>query len=139
MVVLSGYDEAFEESLGDIAKRRDLSDSWCSCFSSLMTPHFPKKPRAGHPRGEVNQEAKRKLTHIAYFGVCLVLVMITVNFVPIESGPWLWIKVAVLAVATLVFVIRVTRFSLWQRQEYWRERGKDPEHPEHLAGRPDDH
>lgn len=103
-----------------------------------MTPHSPNKSRAGQPRGKANQEAKRQLTHIAYFGVFLVLVMITLNLMPIEPGLWLWIKGAVLAVGTVVFVVWVTRFSLWQRNEYWRERGKDPKHPEHLFKHPNE-
>lgn len=36
----------------------------------------------------------------------------------------------ILAVCTIVAGIVVTRFSLWQRDEYWRERGRDPKHPE---------
>ena len=30
------------------------------------------------------------------------------------------------------------RFSLWQRDEYWRERGRDPKHPERFPKGPSD-
>lgn len=64
--------------------------------------------------------------------------MATLNFLPIEAEPWVWVKLAVLAVGTIVLGIWVARFSLWQRDEYWRERGKDPKHPERLPNRPTD-
>ena len=66
----------------------------------------------------------------------MALAMITLNFLPINSEPWVWIKVAVLVVGTIGFITWVTRFSLWQRDEYWRERGKDPKHPERLPNHP---
>jgi hypothetical protein len=34
------------------------------------------------------------------------------------------------SIAVVVMGVQVTRFSLWQRDEYWRERGRDPKHPE---------
>ena len=64
--------------------------------------------------------------------------MIILNFLPIESEPWVWGKVAVLAVGTIIFIIWASRFSLWQRDEYWRECGRDPKHPERFLERSDE-
>lgn len=63
---------------------------------------------------------------------CL-LVMTVVNFLPFETEPWLWTKLILSGAAAVVMGIKVTRFSLWQRDEYWRERGKDPKHPERIV------
>jgi hypothetical protein len=40
----------------------------------------------------------------------------------------LWIKTGIIVVGTDIFLIWATLLSLWQRDEYWRERGKDPKH-----------
>ncbi|MFE5839336.1 hypothetical protein [Arthrobacter sp. NPDC056493] len=59
--------------------------------------------------------------------------MIIANFLPMDNAPWLWIKVVLLGAAVILMGTMVTRFSLWQRDEYWRERGKDPKHPERIV------
>lgn len=48
----------------------------------------------------------------------------------IDSELWLWIRNIILAVAVTVLCVQLTRFSLWQRDEYWRGRGEDPWNPE---------
>jgi hypothetical protein len=99
-----------------------------------MASRFPRRqPASGQP-AESNKYAKRKLNRIAYFGGALAVATITLNLVPIDSEPWAWMKLAVLATGTTLFVIWVTRFSLWQRDEYWRDRGRDPKHPERFPG-----
>ena len=75
---------------------------------------------------------------MVYFGGALALATITLNFIPVDSEPWSWIKLAVIGLGTTVFVIWVTRFSLWQRRKYWLERGRDPKHPERFPGRSDE-
>lgn len=82
------------------------------------------------PDGRPSPEVKRKISRLTYYGGALAFATITLNFLPIDGEPWIWVKVAVLGVGTIIFVIWVTRFSLWQRDEYWRERGRDPKHPE---------
>jgi hypothetical protein len=112
----------------------DLPGRYHSCFSSVMASRFPRRqPASGQP-AESNKYAKRKLNRIAYFGGALAVATITLNLVPIDSEPWAWMKLAVLATGTTLFVIWVTRFSLWQRDEYWRDRGRDPKHPERFPG-----
>ena len=60
-------------------------------------------------------------------------VMLVLSLLPTVTEPWLWIKAGIIVVGTIIFGIWATRFSLWQRDEYWRERGKDPKHPERLS------
>ena len=62
--------------------------------------------------------------------------MLILVALPIDTEPWVWIKLSILATGTIVLAVWATRFSLWQRDEYWRERGKDPMHPERLPNRP---
>jgi hypothetical protein len=54
-------------------------------------------------------------------------------FWPADSEPWLIAKAVIAGVLAVVMCIKATRFSLWQRDEYWRSRGKDPKHPERLG------
>ncbi|MBT2598119.1 hypothetical protein [Arthrobacter sp. ISL-72] len=103
-----------------------------------MASQFPIKPPASPPPVGVNQEGRRRLNRIAYFGGALALAMITLNFLPIDSEPWVWIKLAVFAAGTTLYVIWVTRFSLWQRDEYWRERGRNPKHPQRFPKQSDE-
>lgn len=88
------------------------------------------------PDSDANPEVKRRLSRLAYYWVALALATITLNLLPIDAEPWVWVKLAVLGVATIIFLTWLTRFSLWQRDEYWRERGKDPKHPERLPNHP---
>jgi hypothetical protein len=103
-----------------------------------MESQLPKKPSTNQRLAEANHEAKRRLKRIVYFGGGLAMAMLTLNFVPVDSEPWVWIKLAVLTLGTIIFVTWVTRFSLWQRHEYWRERGRDPKHPERFPERSDE-
>jgi len=64
--------------------------------------------------------------------------MVILTLLPIDTEPWVWIKVAILATGTIILTVWATRFALWQRHEYWRERGKDPQHPERLPNHPAD-
>lgn len=65
--------------------------------------------------------------------------MVVLSFLPITSEPWLWTKLGIVAIGTIIFIIWATRFSLWQRDEYWREHGRDPKHPERLGKVDDSH
>ncbi|WP_251024509.1 hypothetical protein [Arthrobacter sp. ISL-65] len=62
--------------------------------------------------------------------------MTVLNFLPIDTEAWHWTKLILIGAAVVVMGIKVTRFSLWQRDEYWRERGKDPKHPERIQNFP---
>ena len=43
---------------------------------------------------------------------------------------WEWIIVVIQALITVAVVVYLVRFVRKQRDDYWRERGKDPKHPE---------
>jgi hypothetical protein len=62
-------------------------------------------------------------------------ILLILNFLPIDSEPWIWVKVGILSTGTVILLVWVIRFSLWQRDEYWRERGRDPKHPERWPDR----
>jgi hypothetical protein len=49
---------------------------------------------------------------------------------PDRKEIWLWTRTILFTIAVIVMIVLLTRFTLWQRDEYWRERGKDPKHPE---------
>jgi uncharacterized membrane protein len=52
-------------------------------------------------------------------------------WVPVlRAAPWEWIVTAVQAVLSVALVVYLVRFVGKQRDDYWRERGKDPKHPE---------
>lgn len=65
-------------------------------------------------------------------------VMLILTLLPIDAEPWVWVKMAILASGTIVLTVWTARFSLWQRDEYWRERGRDPKHPERFPVHPAD-
>ncbi len=45
------------------------------------------------------------------------------------DSPWFWVLLAIQAVALIVAVIFLVRFVRAQRDEYWKERGRDPRNP----------
>lgn len=46
-----------------------------------------------------------------------------------SDGIGLWLPVAVQVVATVTFVACLARVVLDQRDDYWKERGRDPKDP----------
>lgn len=50
--------------------------------------------------------------------------MLILNFLPIETEPWVWVKAAILGVGVLALIAWAIRFSLWQRDEYGGGRQK---------------
>lgn len=78
-------------------------------------------------------EVKRKTNRIAFSSIIGAGVLIIANLLPTDPEPLLWIKMALMIAAVIVMVGLLTRFVLWQRAEYWRERGRDPKHPEQPA------
>jgi hypothetical protein len=86
----------------------------------------------------VSDEVKRRFQRLLYWMWACILIMTILSFWPTDYEPWLWTKTVLMLVAVTVMGIKVTRFSLWQRDEYWRERGKDPKHPERLPEPPAD-
>lgn len=47
-----------------------------------------------------------------------------------RTEQWGWILQAIQTAVTVAMVIYLVRLVRKQRDDYWRERGKDPKHPE---------
>ncbi len=45
------------------------------------------------------------------------------------DGPWLWFGVVIQAGALVTLVVCLVRVVRGQRDDYWRERGRDPRNP----------
>jgi len=101
-----------------------------------MSRQRRRDPVTGNPPVSASPEVKRRIKRLTYFALPFSLASLALSLVPIESEPWLWFKSAILVIGTVVFVIWITRFSLWQRDEYWRERGRNPKHPERFPEPP---
>lgn len=86
----------------------------------------------------VSEEVRRRFSHLTRYMMVFTPVMLILTLLPIDIEPWVWVKVAILAAGTIILMVWATRFSLWQRDEYWRERGRDPKHPERLPNDPAD-
>lgn len=109
---------------------------------TFMLPFTYKRWRQARSRPidespiRASPEVQRRSRRLAYYMMFFVPIAVALNLLPITTEPWIWIKVVILSAAVIVLGVSVTRFSLWQRDEYWREKGKDPKHPERPA-RPD--
>jgi hypothetical protein len=47
-----------------------------------------------------------------------------------REAPWEWIVIATQAFIAVALIVYLVRFVRNQRDDYWRERGKDPKRPE---------
>lgn len=81
-------------------------------------------------------EVQRRFRRLTYYMMFFMPIVLALNLLPFTTEPWIWVKVAILGAGVIVLGVWATRFSLWQRDEYWREQGKDPKHPWRPA-RPD--
>jgi hypothetical protein len=60
-----------------------------------------------------------------------VVVVLTPAWIPaLHTEPWEWIVVGAQAIVVVAMLVYLVRFVRKQRDDYWRERGKDPKHPE---------
>jgi hypothetical protein len=78
-------------------------------------------------------EMQRRLQRIVRWSLPVIVIMListALSLVGVDSEPWLWTRTILFGIAAVVMGVQVTRFSLWQRDEYWREKGRDPKHPE---------
>jgi Ca2+/H+ antiporter len=68
---------------------------------------------------------------LAAITVAAVAVILIPTWIPaLRTGPWEWIIISLQAIVTVAMVVYLVRFVRKQRDDYWRERGKDPKHPE---------
>ena len=78
----------------------------------------------------MNEDAAKQSRKRTYWILGFVVVSSVLALLPIHSVPWLWAKTIFIALGAIAFGISSVRTSLRIRDEYWRERGKDPKHPE---------
>jgi hypothetical protein len=78
-------------------------------------------------------EVQRRFRRLTYYMMFFLPIALALNLMPFTTEPWIWIKVAILGAGVIVLGVWATQFSLWRRDEYWREQGKDPKHPERPA------
>ena len=63
--------------------------------------------------------------------VLAVTVFLIPAWLPAEfRDQWEWIIVVIQGLTTVAMVVYLVWFVRKQRDDYWRERGKDPKHPE---------
>jgi hypothetical protein len=79
---------------------------------------------------QVIQEWNRKQQRLMLVAMFSVLVVSWLNILLSFVEPWSWLILGLQAALTIISIALLTRFVLRQRDEYWRERGKDPKHPE---------
>lgn len=97
-------------------------------FRIAMNPGVPRSPRRSPVTASA--EGRRRFARLARYMLVFTPLLLVLNFLPIEVEPWAWIKIAVLGIGCTILVVWGARLTLWQRDEYWRERGRDPKHPE---------
>lgn len=103
-----------------------------------MPSRPPEKPARGKSSTGASPEVRRRLARIAYFAVTFTLVSLVLQFLPFDSLAWQVAKTTFLLVGAIILGVWATRFSLWQRNEYWRDQGRDPKHPERFPKRTGD-
>ncbi|HEY8701588.1 MAG TPA: hypothetical protein VIM08_11625 [Arthrobacter sp.] len=96
-------------------------------------PRSADEPKGARPPAS-KEAARRKITRLTDWSLPFVITFGVLNFFPNIPMAWVIVKVAVEIVFVIVYGVAVIRFSLWQRDEYWRERGRDPRHPERFPG-----
>lgn len=76
-------------------------------------------------------EIHRRLQRIVRWTLPVMIIMListVLSLAGIDSEPWSWTRTILFGIAVIVMAVQITRFSLWQRDEYWREKGRDPKH-----------
>jgi amino acid transporter len=79
------------------------------------------------------EEVQRRLQRTFWWFLPVMVIMListALNLAGVDSEPWLWTRTGLFSIAVVVLCVQVTKFSLWQRDEYWREKGRDPKHPD---------
>lgn len=67
---------------------------------------------------------------LALIAVAVVVFLIPALMPPLRTGPWIWITLGLQSIVTVTMLVYLGRFVRNQRNDYWRERGKNPKHPE---------
>lgn len=85
------------------------------------------------------KEAQQK--KLATFAAVAVLVLVAANqvtrFLVDAEGPWVWLGIIFQALALVILITCLVKFVRGQRDDYWRERGRDPRNPDQpISGPP---
>jgi Ca2+/H+ antiporter len=67
---------------------------------------------------------------LAVLAAAVVVFLIPALIPALRTGPWVWISLGLQIIVTVAMLVYLVRFVRHQRDDYWRERGKDPRHPE---------
>lgn len=83
---------------------------------------------------------KAQQKKLAIFAAVAVLVLfaasqVTRSLVDAE-GPWVWLGVAFQAIALVILITCLVKSVRSQRDDYWRERGRDTRNPDQPTSRP---
>jgi hypothetical protein len=84
------------------------------------------------------EEVQKRLQRILRWFLPVMIIMLIsslLSLAGVDSEPWLWTRTILFGIAVIVLGVQATKFSLWQRDEYWREKGRDPKHPERFPSR----
>jgi Flp pilus assembly protein TadB len=76
------------------------------------------------------QEWNRKQQRLMLVAMFSVIIVSWLNILLSFVEPWVWLILGLQVALTIISIAVLTRFVLRQRDEYWRERGKDPKHRE---------
>ncbi|MEB7504148.1 hypothetical protein [Arthrobacter koreensis] len=61
---------------------------------------------------------------------CVMVAVVSLYTVLPHSQPWTWLLLGLVVLSTAAFVVSLAGFALRQRDDYWRERGRDRKNPE---------
>lgn len=50
------------------------------------------------------------------------------------ESPWFWVALAIQLISLVVALVYLVRFMRSRRDDYWRERGRDPRNPSQRIG-----
>ena len=84
-----------------------------------------RKPR----NQDINEWNRRHSRHMMAAMISMLAVSSAHIFLPL-TGSWRWLIPGAQIALTGIFIVLLAQFVLRQRTEYWRERNRDPKHPE---------
>lgn len=76
------------------------------------------------------QRQRFPLRALVAIAAAVALILLPGWIPALHTAPWEWIILAVQAVLMVLMVVYLVRLVRKQRDDYWRERGSDPKHPE---------
>jgi hypothetical protein len=99
----------------------------------FFEPGLPRsEPGSTSEGGIIVQEAprKRQSTIPTVLPVLSLLAGLAVLLLTDYEAPWIWIVLIIQALVLIVLIVNLRRLVRSQRDDYWKERGRDPRHPD---------